>query len=94
MVFDPIEVNTAIPYASLKLKTIQHRSECADNYKDIVQLKKLLYFFMKEALIESSIRASFLLVRTDSSFLTECDIIIAKIIREVTNERVINELYG
>lgn len=48
MVFDPIEVNTAIPYASLKLKTIQHRSECADNYKDIVQLKKLLYFFMKE----------------------------------------------
>lgn len=48
MVFDPIEVNTTIPYASLKLKTIQHRSECADNYKDIVQLKKLLYFFMKE----------------------------------------------
>ena len=48
MVFDPIEVNIAIPYASLKLKTIQHRSECADNYKDIVQLKKLLYFFMKE----------------------------------------------
>lgn len=36
MVFDPIEVNTSIPYASLKLKTIQHRSECADNYKDIV----------------------------------------------------------
>ena len=48
MVFDPIEVNTDLPYAKLKLQTIQKRSECATNYKDIVTIKKLLYYFMKE----------------------------------------------
>lgn len=32
MVFDPVKVNTSLPYAKLKLQTIQKRNEYAKNY--------------------------------------------------------------